>query len=45
MFKGLLEFAQDVIVIINGEGGIVVINAQAQKLSCCSREELLGKPV
>src|SRR5262249_54874978 len=44
-FRALLEFAPDAIVIINTEGRIVLVNAQAERLFGYSREAMLGKSV
>jgi PAS domain S-box-containing protein len=44
-FRGLLESAPDAMVIIDQQGQIVVVNAQAERLFAYKREELLGQPI
>lgn len=44
-FRALLEAAPDAMVIVDGQGQIVLVNGQAEKLFDYSRAELLGKPV
>jgi PAS domain S-box-containing protein len=42
---GLLEAAPDAIVAVDGEGTIVLLNAQAERLFGYGREDLIGKPI
>ncbi|WP_394788301.1 PAS domain S-box protein [Rhodoferax sp.] len=44
-FKDLLESAPDAMVIVNGQGNMVLVNSQAVKLFGWSRQELLGQKI
>jgi PAS domain S-box-containing protein len=44
-FQGLLESAPDAMVITNGEGKIIMVNAQTERIFGWGRHELAGKKV
>jgi PAS domain S-box-containing protein len=44
-FRDLLEAAPDAMVIVNQEGRVVLINAQAERVFGYSRQELVGQSV
>src|SRR3546814_19971694 len=44
-FRALLEAAPDGIVITDGEGRIVLVNAQTEHLFGYPRDQLIGQPV
>jgi PAS domain S-box-containing protein len=44
-FRALLEAAPDAMVIVDGLGTIVIVNAQTEALFGYPRDELLGQPV
>ena len=44
-YRGLLEAAPDAMVVVNQNGGIVLLNVQAEKQFGYSRDELLGQKV
>jgi protein-histidine pros-kinase len=45
LFQGFLEAAPDAVVIMDGDGVIVQVNGQAEKLFGYPREELVGSPL
>jgi protein-histidine pros-kinase len=44
-FRDLLEAAPDAMVIVDGNGQIVLVNSQTQNLFGYTRSELLGQPI
>src|SRR3954449_9911948 len=44
-YRGLLEAAPDAMVVVNQDGGIVLLNLQAEKQFGYRRDELLGQKV
>ncbi|HNA98277.1 MAG TPA: PAS domain S-box protein [Marmoricola sp.] len=45
IFRDLLEFAPDGLVIVNAQGRIVLVNAMAERMFGYQRSDLLGEPV
>ncbi|MDP3858136.1 MAG: PAS domain S-box protein [Stagnimonas sp.] len=44
-FRALLETAPDAMVIIDQSGNIRLVNAQAERIFGCGREDMVGQPV
>ncbi len=45
MYHGLFEFAPDAIMVVNRDGCLVQVNAQAERLFGYGRDEMVDKPV
>jgi PAS domain S-box-containing protein len=45
MFRALLEFAPDAMIIVDSTGAMVLVNAQAERLFGYARSELLGQTI
>src|SRR5262245_22315729 len=45
LFELALEAAPNAMVVVDGEGRIVLVNGRAEKMFGYPREELLGRPV
>lgn len=43
-FRDLIEFAPHAIVVLNEQGRVEIVNAQAELLFGCKRQEVIGKP-
>src|SRR5262249_17800704 len=44
-FRSLLDAAPDPMVIMNGDGVVILVNARAEQLFKAPRERLVGRPV
>ena len=44
-FRDLVESAPDAVLIVDGEGTVVLVNGQAERVFDYSRDEILGRPI
>lgn len=44
-FRGLVESAPDAMILVDGAGRMVLVNAQAERLFGWTRHEMLGQPI
>ncbi|MFN8448958.1 MAG: PAS domain S-box protein [Anaerolineae bacterium] len=44
-YRGLIEFMPDAMVIVDGQGNIVLVNAQTQSLFGYAEQEMIGKHI
>ena len=45
IFRNLLEAAPDAMVVVDGDGRIILVNARTESLFCYRREQMLGQSV
>ncbi len=44
-FEAVLESAPDAMIVVDGNGCIVIVNAEAERMFGYSRSEMLGQPI